>query len=295
MKVLTTLPELRQWRGTVGTVGLVPTMGYLHAGHLALVGEARRDNSPVIVSVFVNPTQFAATDDLSAYPRDVPRDLALLEAEGVDAVFLPTVETMYPRGFQTSIHVESAARGKEGARRPGHFSGVATVVTKLLLMTGATRAYFGQKDAQQVVVVRRVVADLNIPTQIVICPIVREADGLAMSSRNVYLTPDERLAASVISRALSAVATAYAVGNCDPWALQAVGERVVEDEPLAALDYLDISDARTFETSMTASDDPLIVSITVRLGKPYLLDNLLLPVALNTREGATAVLGAVIQ
>src|SRR5512135_2357235 len=195
MQVLTTIEEFRKAKAALpGSWGLVPTMGYLHEGHLSLVKRARAENDHVAVSIFVNPTQFGPNEDLAAYPRDLDRDLKLLEPLGVDLVFKPTPEVMYPPNFQTYVTVEGVTKVLEGASRPGHFRGVATVVMKLFSIVGAECAYFGQKDAQQAIVIKRMVTDLNIPVEIIICPTIREADGLAMSSRNTYLDAGHRRA-----------------------------------------------------------------------------------------------------
>ena len=207
MIVAETIEALRKARGAVtGRVGLVPTMGALHDGHLALVRQARAENDFVVTSIFLNPTQFAKNDDLSKYPRNLARDLKLLEDAGVDLVFTPTPTLMYPLGFQTWVDVTEVSKGLEGERRPGHFRGVATVVAKLFNLTQPTTAYFGQKDAQQVAVIKAMVRDLDFPIQIVVCPTVRETNGLAMSSRNIYLSDEQRQAAGVIYRALMAAA-----------------------------------------------------------------------------------------
>lgn len=292
MHVLETISALRAYRrGLVGDVGVVPTMGYLHEGHLSLVKEARRENAHVLATIFVNPTQFSPTEDLSAYPRDIPRDLALLEQAGVDAVFLPTPAMMYPPHYQTYILVEGVSQGKEGVSRPTHFRGVATVVTKLFHLTDPTRAYFGQKDAQQVVVIRQMVRDLNFGLEVVVCPIVREQDGLAMSSRNVYLTPTERSAARILSQALHQAGELYESGERTPEALRRGVLDVLNYEPLAQVDYVSVSRASDMQELTTPTDKPLLVSIAVKIGKPRLLDNFLLPMSLNTRHGASATLG----
>lgn len=291
MQVFTSVEAVRQWRQQAGQVGLVPTMGYLHDGHRSLIQAARAANDAVIVSIFVNPTQFAAGEDFSSYPRDSDRDLTLLRQAGVEAVFMPEPATMYPADFQTSIHVDRVTQGREGGQRPGHFIGVATVVCKLLSIVQPTSAYFGQKDAQQVAVVRRMVADLNLPYGIVVCPIVREADGLAMSSRNVYLTPPERRAAHVLSAGLQAAARAYEDGERQPQALKDHVLRVVATEPQAEVAYVDVSLAGTLAEAHEVTDEALLVSLAVRIGRPRLLDNLLLPVSLNTQAGATQHLG----
>jgi pantoate--beta-alanine ligase len=294
MKVISSIESFRTWRRTLADeLGLVPTMGYLHAGHLSLVRAARQQNTHTAATIFVNPTQFAANEDLTAYPRNLERDLAMLEEAGVDAVFTPAADSIYPAAFQTYVTVEEVSKGNEGARRPGHFRGVATVVAKLFNITQPQRAYFGQKDAQQVVVLRRMTADLNFPVEIVVCPIVREPDGLAMSSRNVYLTPEERQAASVISRALLTASVLYDAGARHPDELRQAVQNIVAAEPLAQLDYVSVANASDLAEVTTPTNSPLLLSTTVRIGKPRLLDNLLLPAHLNTQEGATSVLGAV--
>src|SRR5512140_379911 len=210
MQVISTIEEFRKAKATLpGSWGLVPTMGFLHEGHLSLVKRAHAENDHVAVSIFVNPTQFGPNEDLAAYPRDLPRDLEMLRQAGADLVWTPTPEVMYPPNFQTWGTVEEVTRPLEGGMRPGHFRGVATVVAKLFNAVQPDRAYFGQKDAQQVAVIRRMLADLNFNLEVVVCPIVREPDGLAMSSRNTYLDPQERQAALVLSKALEAAQVAY--------------------------------------------------------------------------------------
>lgn len=292
MQVIEDIDALRAARRQLrGRVGLVPTMGYLHEGHLALVRAARAANDQVIATIFVNPTQFAANEDLSTYPRDLPHDLAMLEAEGVAMVFTPTPDVMYPPGFQTYITVEQVSQGREGAQRPGHFRGVATVVAKLFNIVEADAAYFGQKDAQQVVVIQQMTRDLNFGLEIVVCPIVREADGLALSSRNVYLNADERQAATCLYRGLQAAATQYAAGVRDPDQLRAAAQTVIEAEPLAQLNYVSLADAKTLTEATSASDQPLLLSVAAQVGKPRLLDNCLLPLELNNQADASGVLG----
>lgn len=295
MQILESIVDLRQWRARQsGTVGFVPTMGYLHEGHLALVRAARQDCQHVIASIFVNPTQFGPNEDLSTYPRDPERDLSLLRDLGVDAVFMPTSEMMYPPDYQTYILVEGVTQGLEGAIRPTHFRGVATIVTKLFNLTQANKAYFGQKDAQQVVVIRRMVADLNIPIEIEVHPIVREVDGLAMSSRNVYLSATERRAAQCLSEALRATAEAYEAGEREPECLREIARRVIHKQPLAQLDYVSIADPKRLNELTTASTEPILLSLAAKVGKPRLLDNCLLPWHLNNdRRSVTAVLGAI--
>jgi len=292
MQVLESIEELRLARRLMsGEIGLVPTMGYLHEGHLSLVNSARQDNDTVIATIFVNPTQFGTGEDLSTYPRDMPRDLDMLESAGVDFVFTPTPDMMYPEHFQTYVTVEQVTQGLEGAQRDGHFRGVTTVVAKLFNLIQPDTAYFGQKDAQQVVVIRRMVADFNIPVDIVVCPIVREADGLAMSSRNVYLTSKERQAATVLYKSIQAVGQAYERGERDPDKLCQIAIDMVSAQSLADLNYVSLSDPLTLEDIVAPTDSPLLFSIAVQIGKPRLLDNCLLPLSINTRDGVTQVLG----
>ena len=277
MQVLNTIEEFRQAKSAfTGLWGLVPTMGYLHAGHLSLVKRARAENDRVAVSIFVNPTQFGPNEDLAAYPRDLDRDLKLLEPLGVDLVFNPTPEVMYPPNFQTYVTVEEITKYLEGAARPTHFRGVATVVVKLFNIVGAERAYFGQKDAQQVIVIKRMVKDLDLPIQIVVCPTMRERDGLAMSSRNTYLDDEQRQAAPVLYRALCAAKDAFDQGERDGYTLRSIMHRIIEAEPQAKLDYVSAADATTLqETSTIDEARGLLLSMAVRIGKPRLIDNFL--------------------
>jgi len=278
MKTVTTLVELKETRRDLpGPVGLVPTMGYLHAGHISLAQRARADCASVVASIFVNPTQFAPTEDLASYPRDLPRDLAMLEAAGVDLVWTPTPEEMYPAGFQTWVTVEQLTRPLEGAARPTHFRGVTTVVAKLFHAVGPERAYFGQKDAQQAAVIRRMVKDLDFPLEVVVCPIVREPDGLAMSSRNVYLSPEERRAATVLSRSLNAAKAAYDSGERRAEALRARVGEMVAAEPLARLQYVSCADYDTLEELEEIKGKSLL-SMAVYFGKTRLIDNFVLEV-----------------
>jgi len=273
MKTITTLDELRLRRQELaGTVGFVPTMGFLHAGHISLVQSARAECEGVVVSIFVNPTQFGPTEDLAKYPRDLPRDLALLESAGAELVWTPTPESMYPAGFQTWVEVERLTRGLEGEVRPGHFRGVTTIVAKLFNAVRPDKAYFGQKDAQQAAVIRRMVCDLNFPVEIVVCPTVREADGLAMSSRNTYLNPQERQAATVLFRALSAAKAAYEGGEREAGILRGVMRETVQAEPLARLQYVSCADYDTLEELERIMGKSLL-SMAVRLGKTRLIDN----------------------
>ncbi len=235
-----------QWLSGGCSVGLVPTMGALHEGHASLARAARAECDRVAATIFVNPLQFAPHEDLARYPRTLDADLDLLRTIGVDAVFVPEPETMYGPGFASHVAVGREAQGMEGAMRPDHFAGVATVVAKLLVLARPTRAYFGEKDGQQLAVIERLVVDLGFPTQVRRCPTVREADGLALSSRNVFLQPDDRAAAPVLHRALLAVRAAYAAGERDQATLAALGRRMVQAQPRAALDYFEVVDGRAF-------------------------------------------------
>ena len=262
------------WQDAAG-VGVIPTMGYLHAGHLSLVGMARQQQARVAVSIFVNPLQFGPSEDLAAYPRDEAHDLALLAAAEVDAVFIPSAAEMYPAGFATQITVSGPLTERlEGARRPGHYAGVATVVSKLFAIMRPTHAYFGQKDAQQLAVVRRFVADLNLPVQIIAGSIIREHDGLAMSSRNIYLSPVERAAALVLQHALAVAQTAINNGERRAEAIRAIVGDSIAAEPLATLDYVDVVDPATF-LPLAVVQPPALLDLVVKIGKPRLLDNFL--------------------
>lgn len=282
---------LRERRGLRGKVGVVLTMGALHQGHLDLVKAAREDNDHVIATIFVNPTQFAANEDFASYPRDLDRDLDLFEKAGVDLVFTPTPEMMYPPGFETHITVEDVSQGLEGQARPGHFRGVATVVNKFFNILQPTTAYFGQKDAQQVVVIRHMVRDLNMPLKISVVPTLREPDGLAMSSRNVYLKPEERAVANVLYRSMRAASAAYEAGDRHPNALRKAARAVLDAEPQVHTDYVAICDPRTLLGVHQPSDRPVLILVAAKLGKPRLLDNCLLPFHLNNRADLSAILG----
>ena len=277
MKVVVSLDELRQARIQLeNPLGFVPTMGYLHAGHLSLAERARAECASVAASIFVNPTQFGPQEDLNAYPRDMERDLRLLEAAGVDLVWAPTPQMMYPPGYQTWVTVEEITRPLEGSMRPGHFRGVATVVAKLFNAVQPQRVYFGQKDAQQAAVIRRMVQDLNFNLEIIVCPIVREPDGLAMSSRNVYLSPDERQAALALSKALSAVQRAYQAGERQAEALRQTAQGVLEAEPLARAQYVSCADPDSLDEIEGALNGPALISMAVFIGRTRLIDNLVL-------------------
>lgn len=276
MKTITTLSDLRAARlSLTGTVGLVPTMGYLHEGHLSLIRRARVECEHVIVTIFVNPTQFGPTEDLSKYPRDLERDLGLIEPLGVDLVWNPSAEVMYPSGYQTWVEVEALTKGLEGAMRPGHFRGVTTVVAKLFNTTQPHKAYFGQKDAQQAAVIRRMVADLNFPLEMVICPTTREADGLAMSSRNKYLSEAERKAATVLFRSLNVAKALYEAGERDGEMLRRKMKEMLASEPLAQMQYVSCADYDTLEELDTVTGKALL-SMAVYFGKTRLIDNFVL-------------------
>lgn len=277
MKVVTDLNELRQVRQQlIEPVGLVPTMGYLHRGHLSLAEAAHKECASVAASIFVNPTQFGPQEDLDAYPRDLPRDLNLLEQEGVDLVWVPTAEIMYPPGYQTWVIVEEITQPLEGAMRPGHFRGVTTVVAKLFNAFQPQRAYFGQKDAQQVAVIRRMAMDLNFPLEVVVCPTVREADGLAMSSRNTYLNPAERQAAPVLYRALQKALSEFDAGERKADNLRRVMRQTIENEPLANLQYVSCADALTLQEIEDEIKGEALLSLAVFIGKTRLIDNILI-------------------
>jgi pantoate--beta-alanine ligase len=265
----------RQARAEGRIVGFVPTMGALHEGHLSLVRRAQKDCRPVVVSVFVNPTQFGPTEDFAKYPRALETDAEKLVAAGADWLFAPEPAEMYPAGFRTYVHVEGLGERLEGRSRPGHFRGVTTVVLKLLEIVRPHHAYLGRKDAQQVRIVQQVVRDLNLETEIVVCPILREPDGLAMSSRNAYLKPEERRVATVLSRALDAARKEMAAGTRDALQLQAAMRRVLDSEPLATPDYVEIVDAGTFEP-VTRINRPCYALLAVFLGSTRLLDNMLI-------------------
>ena len=258
------------------TVGLVPTMGALHEGHLSLVREARRMCDVVVVSVFVNPTQFGPGEDFEHYPRDLTKDTALLTDYNVDYIFAPTVEEIYPRGFSTYVTVEGLSEQLEGASRPGHFRGVATVVTILLNTVRPDFAFFGQKDAQQALVIRRLVKDLAFETEIVILPIVREDSGLAISSRNLYLNPDEQKSATIIHRALVQAKQAYKDGERNASRIVDVIRQTVESEPRARLDYVTVADADTLEKLDRLEDQPTLIALAAYVGKTRLIDNIIL-------------------
>jgi pantoate--beta-alanine ligase len=274
MQIVKTIAETRALRQKLsGTVGFVPTMGYLHEGHLALVKQARIENSAVIVSIYVNPTQFGPREDFGAYPRDLNRDLELLRGGGADIVFVPSDDEMYPSEFSSWVDVGKATERLEGAARPGHFRGVATVVAKLFNIVQPSRAYFGQKDAQQVIVIKKMVADLNMGTEVVVVPTVRESDGLAMSSRNIYLSPKERQAATILFKALTLARQLGKAGEKDAENIRRQTTALIQKEPLARIDYVSIADAETLE-ELNLLDRPAVASLAVRIGKTRLIDNM---------------------
>lgn len=274
MKVVHGLRELRAARRELPEpFGLVPTMGYLHQGHLSLVRKAKAECASVGVSIFVNPTQFGPTEDLGAYPVDLPRDQAMLEREAVDLLWLPTAQHMYPPGFQTWIEVDDLARRLEGEHRPGHFRGVTTVVAKLFNAMRPDRAYFGQKDAQQAVVIRRMVRDLLWPVEVIVCPTVREPDGLALSSRNSYLSAGERKAAGVLYRSLRAAAEAFASGTHHAEGLRQILRATLASEPMARPHYVSAADPDTLDEAQGEVQQALL-SLAVQIGKTTLIDNM---------------------
>lgn len=276
MIVARRIHEVRAWRREQrADVGLVPTMGYLHAGHLSLAARARQENASVVASLFVNPTQFGPSEDLARYPRDFARDRDQLESAGCDLLFAPEADEMYPLGCEAAVDVGSVSLPLEGQRRPGHFRGVATVVLKLFNIVQPRRAYFGQKDAQQLAVLRRMVEDLDVPVELVACPTVREADGLALSSRNSYLTPEERLAAPVLYRALSAARDRWLAGERDAETLRVTMKAALDAEPLARTDYVSVADRETLR-ELSHLDGPALLSMAVFLGKARLIDNVVL-------------------
>jgi len=276
MKVIETIAEMRQIRcELVEPVGFVPTMGYLHEGHLSLVKHAGDDSRSVVASIFVNPTQFGPAEDFSGYPRDIERDLALLEKEKTDIVFMPTAVEMYPSGFDSWVEVGKISGRLEGASRHTHFRGVTTVVAKLFNIVQPDRAYFGQKDAQQAMVIRNMVSDLNMNLEVVVLPTVREADGLAMSSRNTYLNPEERKAALVLFQALNLAQKMWSDGERNAERMRQEMKDLIRQEPLASIDYISIADTLTLE-ELGKIESTALVSMAVNIGKTRLIDNVIL-------------------
>ena len=276
MKIIESIAEMKSIRQSLkGSIGFVPTMGYLHDGHLTLVRLAHLANNFTVASIFVNPTQFGPNEDFDRYPRDYPRDFAMLEKENCDFVFLPAPKDMYPDGYNTWVEVNKVTDRLEGAIRPGHFRGVATVVNKLFNIVQPTRAYFGQKDAQQCVVIKKMVKDLDMNLEVIICPTVREADGLAMSSRNVYLSLEERQQAPVLFRALSTAHVMWAEGERDSNRLKTAVVDLIKQKPLGNIEYVSIADALTLR-ELEKANAPAVISIAVKFGKTRLIDNILL-------------------
>jgi pantoate--beta-alanine ligase len=279
MDIITTVHDMQRWadgaRARGQRIGLVPTMGYLHAGHLSLVETARQHADCTVVSIFVNPLQFGANEDLDRYPRDLEADTCKLAAAGADVLFLPDTAAVYPEGFQTTVTVDQVTRFLCGAGRPVHFRGVTTVVAKLFNMVKPHVAVFGRKDYQQLVTIRRMVADLNFDIAIIAAPIVREVDGLAMSSRNAYLSPPQRRAALCLSRALAAAHAAVSDGETDGLRVLAAARRVITDEPLARLEYVSLVDPETLE-DITSLNAPALLAFAVHIGQTRLIDNTLL-------------------
>ncbi len=277
MIIARTVAEMKAARKAFkGSVGLVPTMGYLHEGHLTLVRRSKAENAATVVSIFVNPTQFGPNEDFGKYPRAPEIDIGLLEKVGADAVFMPSPAEVYPAGFNTWVTVEKVTERLEGAVRPGHFRGVATVVNKLFNIVQPDRAYFGQKDAQQCVVVKKMVADLDMPLDIVIVPIVREADGLAMSSRNVYLSPEDRKSAVVLSRSLKLAGDMIAKGEKNAEDVRRAMRELISREPNAVIDYISIADNTTLD-ELDEIKSGALISLVVKFGRTRLLDNMIVP------------------
>jgi pantoate--beta-alanine ligase len=276
MKVISSIPETRAaLRQLPRPHGLVPTMGYLHEGHMSLVHKAREENASVSASIFVNPTQFGPSEDFTTYPRNMDRDLAMLEEAGVDLVYAPPTEVVYPPDFDTYVTVGALTDPLEGTARPGHFRGVATVVAKLFNVLQPDRAYFGQKDAQQALVITKMALDLDFPVEVVVMPTIREPDGLALSSRNVYLAPEERQAALAISRSLREVERLYSAGERDAHRLRAAISAILATEPLLQPEYVSVADRLTL-TELDQVGGPVVVSMAVKVGRTRLIDNVVL-------------------
>jgi pantoate--beta-alanine ligase len=276
MKIAKTIKQMKQIRRKLEEpLGFVPTMGYLHEGHISLVRKANAENKSVVVSIFVNPTQFSPKEDLSKYPRDLNRDLSMLEKAGVDLVFFPSERLMYPPGYDTWVTVDNLTKPLEGSARPTHFRGVTTIVNKLFNIVEPTNAYFGQKDAQQALVLKKMVIDLNMNLNVIICPIVRESDGLAMSSRNVYLTPEQRKSATVLHKSLMLAKKLYDKGERDSAKILGDMTALIDKEPLAKIDYISINDTKTLKELKTIKKSALL-SMVVKYGNTRLIDNIIL-------------------
>ncbi|MFS8045689.1 pantoate--beta-alanine ligase [Rhizobium sp. BR 314] len=289
MDVISTIATLRErlaeHRRSGRRIGLVPTMGYLHGGHMELVSRAKAENDVVVTSIFVNPLQFGANEDLAKYPRDLERDSAMLRQAGVDFLFAPEVADMYPRPMETAVDVPTLGAELEGAVRPGHFAGVATVVTKLFNIVQPDSAYFGEKDYQQVAIIRRMVEDLAQPVRVVPVPTVRDADGLALSSRNVYLSKEERAAAVIVPKALAEAERLYALGADDPEAFENALRGFIESEPLATAEVAAVRDPDTLELLTKLQGNPVLVALFVRIGTTRLLDNSVIGRKPSANEG----------
>jgi pantoate--beta-alanine ligase len=276
MKLINSIQEMKSLRKNIrGTLGFVPTMGYLHEGHVSLVQQSVKDNDITAVSIYVNPTQFGPNEDFQAYPRDLDRDLKLLEKAHTDIVFFPSNDEMYPDDYCTWVDVEKITARLEGEIRPGHFKGVATIVTKLFNIVQPDKAYFGQKDAQQALVIRRMVKDLNMNLDVIIMPTLREKDGLAMSSRNTYLNPEERKEATILYKALSLAKQLKEQGETSTVNIRNKMELLIKSEPLAKIEYISIADTQTLEELLALAPQSL-VSMAVRIGKTRLIDNLII-------------------
>jgi pantoate--beta-alanine ligase len=276
MKIIDTIAEMKKYRRALtGDVGFVPTMGYLHEGHLSHILRSKKENAHSGASIFVNPTQFGPSEDFERYPRDYPRDFAMLEQAGTDFVFLPTPQEMYPQEYNTWVEVLGVTDVLEGAIRPGHFKGVATVVAKLFNIVEPTRAYFGQKDAQQCVVVKKMARELNMNLEVIIGPTLREPDGLAMSSRNVYLSPEERAQAPILNQSLVLAKQLWDKGERDCHNIRQAMEDLIKQKPLGKIEYISIANAYTLE-ELRKAQKPLVISMAVKFGKTRLIDNLLL-------------------
>jgi pantoate--beta-alanine ligase len=276
MIVIETIPDMTYLRLNLKEpVGFVPTMGYLHEGHMSLVRIARTENKSVVVSIYVNPTQFGPKEDLSKYPRDLARDLAMLDKEGTDIVFFPSDKEMYPASYDTWVTVDNLTKPLEGDSRPTHFRGVTTIVTKLFNIVRPTNAYFGQKDAQQALVIKKMTADLNMNLEVVVCPTIREPDGLAMSSRNVYLNPEQRKAAPVLYKSLLLAKDLFAIGERNAAVILEQMTVLIQKEPLAKIEYISVSDTETLAELKTINKSAL-VSMAVRFGNTRLIDNIIL-------------------
>ena len=276
MQIARSIPEMKALRSKCeGPVGFVPTMGYLHEGHIELVRIARRDNPVAVVSIFVNPTQFAPNEDYKAYPRDLDRDLSMLEKVKTGIVFIPDSAEMYAGGYNTWVDVQGITGKLEGKSRPTHFRGVTTVCNKLFNIVKPDKAYFGQKDAQQALVIQKMVADLNMNLEVIVCPTIREKDGLAMSSRNTYLTESERISATVLYKSLCLAKDMFAKGERDAGIIRKAMAELISQEPAAKIDYVSIADMQTLD-EIDKIEGKALVSLAVRLGKPRLIDNIVL-------------------